>query len=124
MEARSAVGCAGRGRIGLSWVGYFTLIALFFYGICEAYHYYGLLSAAITAIPLARQFYWFLIRWEDLGFYTWFTYAYGIALSSILGARVFFGRSPIPGARVWPKRLRPAKTSKPGPNLAGAPPGN
>ncbi|MET0649833.1 MAG: hypothetical protein ABW208_24750 [Pyrinomonadaceae bacterium] len=73
----------------LSWAGYLLLTALFFYGVYEAYHYYGWLRAVITAIPLVGQIYWFLTRWWAVGFLTWFTYAYVIAAGCILGAYVF-----------------------------------
>lgn len=73
----------------LSWASYLLLAALCFYSIYEAYHYYNWLRAIITAIPLIGQVYWFLARWRALGLLTWFTYAYVIAFSCILGSWVF-----------------------------------
>jgi|SRR5215213_7618114 len=89
MEEEGAVGWVGSVSVVLSWVGYALLTVLFFYGIYEAYHYYGIISGLITAIPLIGQIYWFLIRWEDFGLFTWFTYAYWIALGCIALSWVF-----------------------------------
>jgi amino acid transporter len=89
METKKAVGWVGLVSIVLSWVGYLLLAALFFYGIYEAFYYYGLISGMITAVPLIGQIYWFLIRREDFGLYTWFTYAYTISLGSIVLSWVF-----------------------------------
>jgi hypothetical protein len=72
-----------------SWVGYLLLLVLFFYGIYEAYQSYNWLTALIVSIPIIGQIYWFLIRRDDLGLFTWFTYAYGIALGCIMLSWVF-----------------------------------